>query len=280
VGLIELRGTVMSDAPSDTSAETVPPPPPARSRLIEWKAGLRWFGAEILVVVAGILIALAINAWWSERQEAHEERRLLLALMGEFKANQERLAEIVAFHKALKATTLTLLAHSAAPSTLSAEAADQLLADGSWWSSYTTLESTVLDAAVQDGQLRLIRNDALRRRLAAWRSDVSAAAAQSEQELMHYQNVWLPLLRAEAELGQISNRATVIPGTTTPYQGEKIPLPALSIDHRPLLGSRNARNALVQKLWIENDVLYQYERLQPFLEQVTGELQSEIRKRD
>ncbi len=270
----------MSDALSDTSAEIVPSPPPARSRLTEWKRGLHWFGAEILVVVAGVLIALAINAWWSERQEAREERRLLVALMGEFKANQGRMAEIVAFHKALKATTLTLLAHSAAPSGLSPESADQLLADGSWWSSYTTLESTVLDAAVQDGQLRLIRNDALRRRLAAWRSDVSAAAAQSEQELMHYQSVWLPLLRSEAELGQISNRATVIPGTTTPYQGEKIPLAPLSVDHRPLLAHRNARNALVQKLWIENDVLYQYERLQRLLAKVTVELQEEIRKRN
>jgi hypothetical protein len=95
---------------------------------------------------------------------------------------------------------------------------------------------------------------------------------------MHYQSVWLPLLRSEAELAQISNRATVIPGTTTPYQGEKIPLPALSVDHRPLLANRNARNALVQKLWIENDVLYQYERLQRLLAKVNAELQEEIRK--
>lgn len=178
----------------------------------------------------------------------------------------------------MKATTLTLLAHSAAPTaSLPPDSVDQLLADASWWSSYTVLESTVLDAAVQDGQLGLVRSDSLRRLLTTWRSEVSATAAQSEQELAHYQNVWLPLLRAEGELAQISNRATVVPGTTTPYQGPRVPVPDRKADHRPLLASRALRNALVQKLWIEDDVLHQYGRLQPLLVRVLAGIDQEIR---
>jgi hypothetical protein len=41
---------------------------------------LRWFAAEIVIVVAGVLIALAINAWWQGRQDAARERTYLLQL--------------------------------------------------------------------------------------------------------------------------------------------------------------------------------------------------------
>jgi hypothetical protein len=268
--------TVTAEA-SDAPAALQSRPP-----RLDWRPKIRWFAAEILVVVAGVLIALAINSWWDRRQEAQAEQRLLVALRGEFTANHEHLTEIIAFHETLKKTTLTLLTRSAAsdraPSSESGDSVDQLLADASWWSSYTSLESTVLDAAVQDGQLGLIQSDSLRRLLAQWRSEVSSASAQSTQESMHYQNVWLPLLRAEGELGQISNQATIIPGTELRYQGESVPLPARSTDHRPLLASRAMRNALVQKLWIENDVLHEYRRLEPLIGRIGTALEHEIAK--
>lgn len=256
--------------------ERVARPTPSPGRW-DWRPRLRWFAAEIAVVVAGVLIALAINAWWGARQQAQEEQHLLAALLDEFTANQNRLADLVAFHEGVKATTQRLLVLSVnPPASLPADSLDQLLADATWWSSYTTLESTVLDAAVQDGQLNLIQTDSLRRLLSTWRSQVGAAAAQSEQEFAHYSEVWLPLLRAEADLGQISNRASVIPGTETPYQGESVPLLVPRADHHPLVQSRALRNALVQKLWIEDDVLYQYGRLQTLLGRILDALEREV----
>jgi hypothetical protein len=245
-----------------------------------WRPKLRWFAAEIVVVVAGVLIALAINAWWAARQQAREELHLLAALLAEFSSNQPRLAELVAFHDEVKTTAQTLLALSADPqSSVSSDSVDRLLADVSWWSSYTTLESTVLDAAVEDGRLNLIRTDSLRQLLATWRAGAASAAAQSTQEFAHYSGVWLPILRAEGDLGQISNYATLIPGTATPYQGAPVPLPPRRTDHRPLVQSRALRNALVQKVWIEDDVLYQYRRLQPVSNRVVAALEREIRSR-
>jgi len=248
----------------ETAASATPPP-----RQGQWRPRVRWFAAEIVVVVAGVLIALALNAWWGARLEAREEQRLLTALFDEFTTNQERLGDLIAFHEDVKATTQTLLALSVEPpASLAADSVDRLLADATWWSSYTTLESTVLDAAIQDGQLDLIQTDSLRRLLSTWRSQVGSATAQAEQEFAHYSEVWLPLLRAEGDLGQISNRATAIPGTETPYQGESVPLPTRRTDHRPLVQNRTLRNALVQKLWIEDDVLYQYESLRALLDRV------------
>ena len=145
-----------------------------------------------------------------------------------------------------------------------------------WWSSYATLESTVLDAAVQDGQLSLIQTDSLRGLLGRWRSEVASASAQSSQEFQHYSGTWLPLLRAEADLAQISNAATTIPGSTTLYQADPMPLPSEKTDHRTLIRSRAFRNVLVQKVWIEEDVLYQYETLRPLLLRLLTALEQEV----
>ena len=245
-----------------------------------WRPRLRWFAAEILVVVAGVLIALALNAWWQGRERNREEQRLLVALHDEFSANRERLARILAFHEDVKETARTLLAVSAEPAAdISADSADQLLTDVSWWGSYTSLETTVLDAAVQDAQLDLIETDSLRRMLATWRTEVADAAAQSHQEFTHFADTWLPLLRTEADLAQIANKAAHIPGSNEPYPGAPIPLTLDRQDHRSLIRTRAVRNALVQKLWIEDDVLYHYRGLEPLLDRIVGALQHEIRGR-
>lgn len=267
----------MTDTP--TSLTSAPPPttPPASApRRWDWRPKVRWFAAEIVVVVAGVLIALALNAWWQSRQQAHEEQRLLVALLDEFTANQDRLAAILAFHTDVKDAARTLLAVSADPNDpVSADSVDQLLADVTWWSSYTTLESTVLDAAVQDGQLSLIRTDSLRRLLGTWRSEAASAATQSNQEYAHYAGKWLPALQAEADLAQISNASTTIPGTQTPYQVAPMPLSPERTDHRPLIRTRVLRNVLVQKVWVEDDVLYQYGRLRPLLTRLLVALEHE-----
>lgn len=258
--------------------EMVAPPTPSPRRW-DWSPRLRWFAAEFLVVVAGILVALALNAWWQRQQQIREEQRLLVALLDEFTANQDRLAEILAFHTDVKGTARTLLAVSADPNhTVTADSVDRLLANVSWFSSYTTLESTVLDGAVQDGQLGLVRTDSLRRLLSTWRSDVRSAESESSQELAHYVNTWLPLLRAEADIAQIHNSSALIPGSQMPYQGAPVPLTPERMDHRPLIQTRALRNALVQKLWIEDDVLYQYERLRPLLSRVLVALDREVER--
>lgn len=258
--------------------EMVASPTPSPGRW-DWRPRLRWFAAEFLVVVAGILVALALNAWWQGQQQIREEQRLLVALLDEFTANQDRLAEILAFHTDVKGTARTLLAVSADPNhTVTADSVDRLLANVSWFSSYTTLESTVLDGAVLDGQLGSVRTDSLRRLLSTWRSDVRSAESESSQELAHYVNTWLPLLRAEADIAQIHNKAALIPGGQMPYQGAPVPLSPERMDHRPLIQTRPVRNALVQKLWIEDDMLYQYERLRPLLSRVIAALEREVER--
>jgi hypothetical protein len=48
---------------------------------------VRWFAAEIIVVVAGVLIAFAVNAWWSERLERARVAATLENVAAEIEAN-------------------------------------------------------------------------------------------------------------------------------------------------------------------------------------------------
>lgn len=63
----------------------------------DWRPKLRWFAAEILIVVAGVLIALALNAWWQGRQDAASEVRYLRLLQRDLGQLHADLDEMLAF---------------------------------------------------------------------------------------------------------------------------------------------------------------------------------------
>ena len=74
--------------------------PFTNSSLPDWSARIRWFAAEILVVVVGVIIALAINAWWQSRQNAASEAQYLMLLSRDLDEMQAHLTELRAFEQA------------------------------------------------------------------------------------------------------------------------------------------------------------------------------------
>ena len=48
---------------------------------------LHWLFFETLVIVLGVLVALAINAWWNERQDREMEREYLVRLLLEIRGD-------------------------------------------------------------------------------------------------------------------------------------------------------------------------------------------------
>lgn len=238
-------------------------------------ARLLW---EAAMIVFSILLAFAINAAWQKHGERKEEKRILSALRDEFTVNQERIAQIVAFHTSLRTTAVSLMQATTQPATTSSETTDQLITDVSWWGGFISPESAALDAIVLGGKLDVIEDETLRRLLTAWRRDVSDAAAQETQEYDHYSRVWLPLLRAKANLAQISNTATTIPGTGTASGTTKMPVTLSIRDHRELLTDAEFQNALVHKVWIEDDALRAYQNLLGQLSNVRARLEREVTK--
>lgn len=55
--------------------------------------------AEGLLIVISILVAFSIDAWWEERQDRGEERRILNALRDEFQTNARKIPFYMSAHQ-------------------------------------------------------------------------------------------------------------------------------------------------------------------------------------
>jgi len=196
-----------------------------------------------LAIVLSILLAFAIDAWWQDRAEYREETSALRALRDEFEANRKVLARYIAFHSDLHSSTLAVLQLAADPDAeIAAEDVDRMIGDVAWWGSLVSFESAALDAVILSAKLDLLNNEELRRMLADWRSQLASTSSQNAQEFEHFYGTLLPILRA-------------------------------------LINDREFQNTVVEKFWIEEDMLRQYRILEPKIEKLLETLNSEIADR-
>ena len=132
----------------------------------DWRPRLRWFAAEIVVVVVGVLIALGLNAWWGHRQDDVRADAYLAQLASDL-AETERVMSVSddrmrATERAIK----RLLQSFGQPQ----PPLDSVL----HWVDVgllTDLQRPVLgtaEALVATGDLALVRDDSLRIAIAAY----------------------------------------------------------------------------------------------------------------
>jgi hypothetical protein len=138
--------------------------------------------AEFAVIVAGVLIALAVNSWWERRQEQKHAREYLEQLLVDIEATERRLRSTIDAE------------------TQRSEAANSIIsrAFGGPWPPPDSLELPTgynyfeplmgtLTALMQSGDLRLLRNDDVRFELIAF----SALIHQTETVLRHTESlIW------------------------------------------------------------------------------------------
>ncbi|NOR36292.1 MAG: hypothetical protein GQ577_06045 [Woeseiaceae bacterium] len=140
----------------------------SNTQTIPWKR----ISVEAAAIVASILLAFAIDAWWDGVQERAEEREILIALRAEFEANQKVLAQTAERHRR---------ALNAMQDIVSASRSDIAVHAASLGSLFRRTLSTphynpatgALAATIGSGRLRLVRNVELKIRLAGWNSVIS-----------------------------------------------------------------------------------------------------------
>jgi hypothetical protein len=64
-----------------------------RLSTVDWRPKVRWFAAEYMIVVLGVLTAVALNAWWGARQDAGREEAYLRQLVADLQESERRFAE-------------------------------------------------------------------------------------------------------------------------------------------------------------------------------------------
>ena len=127
--------------------------------MIAWRNRIRWFAAEFLVVVTGVLVALAVQAAYQGGQDRQRERAYLQQLAAELRATGATMAAGDRFTAPGDRAGVMLLRAYRSPTP-----ADSILV---WLNSVGRFSfhlpvTGTAEALISSGDLRLIRSDSLR----------------------------------------------------------------------------------------------------------------------
>ncbi len=142
-----------------------------------------WFRiiTEGVAIVASILLAFAIDAWWQRRAELEQADALVVSLYADFQASQAHLERWLAGNRRIHGATTELLDHiSSAERGEEISVPIELIVGTLGAPTYSPTDST-LDAAVSSGHIELIEDSEIRSILALWRQQL---ADTSEDELL------------------------------------------------------------------------------------------------
>ena len=218
---------------------------------------------ELLIVTAGVLIALGLNQWISNRQVEAEEIRLLQAVREEFQENIARLDQQMAYRKAVSDSVSRLFAMSSEQTSRNSGSVDALLGDLVWWSK-AEFATGAAESIVSGGKLAIIQNAEIRDFLAGWRDKLNSVEDIEMQDYETFRNVVMPFMYKNANLPQISATLSTLPGTKREQSSWSFP-PGELRDHSVLLRDPEFLGIMVHKSFNQFDVIYRYTELRPVM---------------
>ncbi|WP_029038183.1 DUF6090 family protein [Salinimicrobium xinjiangense] len=129
---------------------------------------LKYAIGEIILVVIGILIALQINNWNEFRKERKKEEMYLKSLKSDLRESQAELKRVIEKTERVTSASIQLLSFSTDTVPMPPPAVfDSLVAQTFGYTIAMTNEGTINDIS-GSGDLKVIRNDSLRRMIASW----------------------------------------------------------------------------------------------------------------
>ncbi len=157
----QIRYRLMNKTPSNTSSR-----PKRYSKYLLYVVG------EIVIVIIGILLALQVDTWNTQRQEREEAQVFLRRLKNEFLDNRKQLVQKINMRKLALESARELLKYvDEQPGTLSRFQVDSLLANALPVYTFDPSQG-VLNQLTSTDKLTLIRSEALNDSLSNWNSKI------------------------------------------------------------------------------------------------------------
>lgn len=145
-----------------------PPAAAGKKRLsLQWRQSLRWFAAEFLVVVTGVLVALGIGSWWEARRDRALEQSYLTRLATDLAADSAEFARHLDTERARGTKARLLLAALDGERVSDPAAVIRAIEEVGWATGYLLSPFTFQELQAT-GHLRLIRNPDVRDALSAY----------------------------------------------------------------------------------------------------------------
>lgn len=153
---------------------------------------------EVLLLVIGILIALQVSNWNTQKKNSLQAQKVLSALHNEFAVNKTKLTQVKSFHdRVIKASDGLLNLISSYPEGYSEKTMDRLLREHGYYMTFDP-HNSVLETAISSGDIHLIENDSLINLLFSWPSMVSDSneeEIQSKQLLFQHKDFLFKYIR-------------------------------------------------------------------------------------
>lgn len=232
---------------------------------------------EGVTIVGSILLAFGIEASWAGRQDRSEGLRVLRAVLEDARANIGLVDENRVYHEAALGREREILRLAdAGAGHLSIAQADSLIADLTWWNGSDHWQTGALDALTGSGRLDLVQNEDLRNVLASWNRNVLGVQRFEDEELEFFDASFMPFLREEAWVPQVAEIADIMPGSGFEGGYGDVDFRSEPVDHRQLIVSPAFLNLVLQKLWIQTDILERYDRFRAELLHLVQLLEDEL----
>lgn len=167
------------------------------------------FMVEFVVIVASILAAFALDAWWNERLEDRQTRARLETLRDEFTATRAQLGRESERLESARAAVAALLPHISPTAPLVALDSVTTLMDLSFRAATIEVQTGSLQALLASGELAGIDHPELTALLAAWPAAVADFRTRTQmlennrELILDYLHDRIPTLQIAAKTGQM-----------------------------------------------------------------------------
>lgn len=152
--------------------------PPAGARLAEWGwERIRWLAAELTIVVAGILIALAIQSRVDAADDRAHEREYLLQLVADLRATERMVMQADSVHAVRDRAGVMLLHAFFTPERPPRDSVLVWALNATWYEPRRPIMGTA-EALVATGDLTLLQDHALRAAVTAYLAENRLAMAE------------------------------------------------------------------------------------------------------
>jgi hypothetical protein len=219
--------------------------------------GLSRIVVEGIAIVASILLAFSIDAWWDDKQQHDAEHVVLENLLEDLKSKQELLTEMNRFSQAIVESIDVLLRIGTGQQEKPSSATiDQLIGD-TWWESNEALwESAPMNLLVAGGNLSLITNPQLVQELGSLQVAMNRVRNHYRTDQEFHLEIMTPFIMSHTNMIQINAAMKHRPGSAAESGYPSVTVRSnLNTDHGKLLSTLEFQNLLAAKMERQQDIL-------------------------
>lgn len=228
-------------------------------------ATLRGFLTEFVVVVAGILMALAINTWWQGVETRQREQDYLADLVVDFEENAERLKSVTgeADEIMTAAQILLHLESEAEGRALGIDSLNYLVQTLSLLPTFEPVTRTY-DNILGAGELRTVSDAHIRMLLADFDSQLRLVHTVEQTQERQFVSLFVPYIMQELDYTAVAM-----------FSSEKVEIPDSFYPETlfRVLGTREFRNWVVLRLTWADDLQGVHMAVLDLVKEIQAELE-------